>query len=127
MAFFTVLLCSKEDKEKGTKYVGFRNEPDQSKLHVWYNKSPRVYQFFLERYSILVEMRFNLSAALTINCIVNISFFILICIRVFEYKWQIILLTLIYAFAAFFLYKLSITTDKDYKKKLENFRKHPID
>lgn len=99
--------------------------PNETLLHKWYKKDPQLYNYFIERYSILIEMRFNLSAAFAINFLVNIVY--LTFTSPIQNKPLIILLEIIYALSSFFLYKLSVITEEDYKEKIKNFMDHPIE
>lgn len=118
-----VFVCIMHKKEANYRFFN-PPPPDEKLLHVLYNINPQVYKYFLERYSVLIEMRFNMSAAFSINFLINAT------VMFFNFhnpndQWQIIASLILYPVFAFSLYKLSIVTEGDYKSKINSIISEP--
>lgn len=76
-----------------------------------YNKNPKAYSYFVERYDTLSNMRWTLSSACFINFTINI-FFLIITIY-----WQIIVALIFFLISSIIFYKLAIQTEIELKEK----------
>lgn len=115
MAFYYVIIeLSKFDK-KINKLLKISYTVNSKVLPKIYKNDPELYVRFIERYIILLMMRWTLSAACSISFIINI---ILVFIK--PIHWQFVLTTIIFGIAAVFFYLISVRTEKDYADRIES-------
>lgn len=81
-----------------------------------FKKYPEVHEQFIERHTQLYMLRWNLSGTSVLCFIINIIFCCL-----FSFSKYIVLMSIGYLISAFFLYILSIETEKDCYDRINDF------
>jgi len=113
MAFYYLLLEWKGVDKKINSFLGFNYSVELKYLPKIYNNSTELYLHFVERYAILMMMRWLISAACFINLIIDI----IILIKK-EFHWQLLFATIIFATGFFIFYLLTAKTEKDYVDRI---------
>jgi hypothetical protein len=94
----------------------FNYKIDSDLLPEIYNIEKDTYIHFIERYVVLVMMRYIISAAFFLIFFTNIYFVVT------DNKWQICLITIFSFFASLSLYILTCRTENDYADRIESMR-----
>ena len=117
MAFFYVLLEWTKLDVKLNRLLGFNYSVESSVLPSIYKVNKESYTHFIERYVILVMMRWTMSSAFFIIFLTDLYF------TIFKsYKWQICLLTILSLVASFCMYVLTSRTENDYSDRIESMK-----
>jgi hypothetical protein len=117
MAFFyTILEWTKLDK-KINMFLNFDYSVDYESLPEIYEKNPELYLHFVERYIILTNMRWTISAACFINLIVD-----LIVLFKKDFHWQFLLTTIVFATGTITFYLLTTQTENDYAERIDSLK-----
>ncbi|GAB2524772.1 hypothetical protein [Spirosoma aerophilum] len=117
MSFFGLILELPKLDKKINKILGFEYDVDSNLLPSIYSQDKSAYSHFIERYVLLTMMRWNMSAALFINFLVDLTYTLF-----HSFNWQILLLTILSLLSSIMMYILQVRTEKDYSDRIQSMK-----
>jgi hypothetical protein len=117
MAFFYTILEWTNLDRKINKFLNFDYKVDSNSLPKIYEKNRELYLHFVERYIILIMMRWTISAACFINLIIDV-----IVLFKKDFHWQFLLTTIVFATGTITFYMLTARTENDYADRIESLQ-----
>lgn len=120
MSFYYFVLEWKEFDMKIKSMLNFKYKIDLDALPIIHDKKPILYNYFIERYNALAMMRWTISAACTINFLIDII--IMIVFRD-DFHCLFLVTLIIFIISSFTFYLLHLKTEKDYSEKIDQIKK----
>jgi len=119
MSFYYVLIEMTHLDKKIRQWLDLKTVEEHLQPRI-FSQHPDLYKHFIERHDLLSMMRWNISAALCINFIIGIIWFIVVAS-----KWQVCLLAIICIVCSILLLFLSLKSEHDLADRINWIRELP--